>query len=107
MTIWSVPATVVKIVDGDTVHLRLDLGWRIYYEARARIIGINCPEIMTKTGDDAKAYAATLLPIGGLVKFTSHSLDKYGRPLGSITDAAGTDFAAEMVAAGHAIPMKD
>ena len=107
MTTWTVPATILRVVDGDTIHLRLDLGWHISYEARARIIGINSPEMNTPAGMEAKAYAASLLPVGGLVRFTSHSLDKYGRPLGAITDIDGTDFGTEMVQAGHAFAMKE
>jgi endonuclease YncB( thermonuclease family) len=105
--IWSVPAIVLRIVDGDTAHLLLDLGWHISYEARCRIIGINSPEIATAAGLEAKAFAETLLPIGGAVTFASHSLDKYGRPLGAITDADGEDFGAHMLSAGHAVALKD
>lgn len=100
------PATVTEVVDGDTMHLILDLGWRIYFHARCRIAGINAPEMNTEAGRLARAYAAKLLPEGALVTFTSHCLDKYGRPLGAITDRDGRDFAAEMKAAGHALAVK-
>lgn len=102
---WVVPATVVSVVDGDTVHLLLDLGWHISYETRARIAHINAAEIATPEGKTAKAYAQTLLPGGAVVTFHSHSLDKYGRPLGDITLADDrTDFGQAMVAAGMAVP---
>jgi micrococcal nuclease len=102
-----VPAHVIRVVDGDTVYLLLDLGWRITYEARCRIAGINAPELNTPEGLDARGYAEMLLPPGSLVKFVSHSLDKYGRPLGDIFDADGKSFAAEMKAAGYAQAVKD
>jgi len=107
MTVWNVPATVVRVIDGDTVRLRLDLGWRIYFEANARVSGINCAEMGTSAGHLAKSYAELLLPVGGTVMFRSMSLDKYGRPLGEITDIDGKDFGAEMIAAGHAVALKD
>lgn len=99
--IWTVPATVLRVVDGDTVHLDLDLGWGIGIEKNCRILGINAPEMNTPEGVAAKAYASTLLTVGDIVVFLSHQLDKYGRPLGEIK-RNGEDFAAQMLAAGHA-----
>lgn len=105
MTIWTVPATVLSVVDGDTVHLLLDLGWRITFTARVRLAGINAPELSTTAGVAAKAYAETLLVAGAQITFTSHTLDKYGRPLGDIRLPGGVDFGQRMIAAGHAVKM--
>lgn len=104
MTTWTVPATVLRIVDGDTISLRLDLGWRITFEANARLLGINAPELSTPEGQAAKRFAAELLPVDTEVVFVSKQLDKYGRPLGSITHN-GVDFTALMLKAGHAVPL--
>jgi endonuclease YncB( thermonuclease family) len=109
MTTWTVPATVSRVVDGDTFVLILDLGWHITLTERCRIAGCNAPELGTDDGDAARAWAVDTLPLGTPVVFTSHSLDKYGRPLGSITmtSHAGQvfDYASEIMAAGHAVPM--
>lgn len=99
--VWTVPATVLRVVDGDTIHLDLDLGWDVRITKNARILGIDAPEISTPEGVAAKAYAATLLNVGDTVVFTSHRLDKYGRPLGEIKYDNG-DFATAMLSAGHA-----
>lgn len=104
MTTWTVPATVLRVVDGDTVRLLLDLGWHITLEANARILGINAPELNTPEGQAAKRFAADHLPVGAAVMFVSKQLDKYGRPLGSIT-YHGADFARLMLDFGHAVPM--
>lgn len=98
---WTVPAIVLAVVDADTVHLRLDLGWRIYFEARCRIAGMNAPELSTPEGVAAKEYAQRQLPVGLPIVFNSHSLDKYGRPLGAIS-VNGQDYTTAAIAAGHA-----
>lgn len=103
MTVWTVPATVVSVIDGDTAHLLLDLGWGITIARPARVAGINAPELNTPEGKAARAFAAALLPAGAKVTFRSHSLDKYGRCLGDISIGA-LDFAAEMLKGGHAKP---
>lgn len=103
MTTWTYPATVLKVVDGDTVTLQLDLGLHIWRTENCRIAGIDAPELNTAEGQAAKRYATELLPVDTEVVFDSKRLDKYGRPLGSIA-RNGADFSALMLAAGHAKP---
>lgn len=101
---WTYPSVVDRIIDGDTIRCTLDLGMRIYSLASVRIAHINAPELSTQAGRDAVAYAATLLNPGDAVAVVSHSLDKYGRILGTLALADGRDFGALMLAAGHAVP---
>lgn len=81
-TTWTVPATVIRIVDGDTVKLDLDLGWRIHLTANARLLDHSAPEMDTDAGRTARDALAAIVPAGTACTFTSHGLDKYGRPLG-------------------------
>lgn len=89
--------------------LTLQLGWHITLTTRCRVAGINAPELSTDEGIAARAWAVGALPLGIEVTFVSHSLDKYGRPLGSIsmTSEQGQvyDYASEILDAGHAVPM--
>lgn len=103
MTIWTVPAAVIRIIDGDTVKLNLDLGWHIYLVSNVRVFGINSPELSTIEGKEAKAYLEGVLLAGSLVVFESRELDKYGRPLGSIR-FGNIDVGALMIERGFAVP---
>lgn len=117
--IWTVPATVLRVVDGDTLMLRLDLGWHISYETRCRLIAINAPELSTDEGVAARLWVIHKLSDAGVhpmgsdtpepVTFVSHQLDKYGRPLGQVlvTTPQGDSFdlGLELMNAGHAVPM--
>ena len=96
---------MVRVVDGDTIDLRLDLGWHISYSAKVRISHINAPELNTAAGQAAREYARTILPVGTKVYFSSYRLDKYGRPLGSILLPNDETFASKMLLAGHAEPV--
>jgi|SRR6266545_2968449 len=90
MTTWTVQATILRCVDGDTVAADLDLGWGIWKRevsgapSRIRILGIDTPE----RGDDrwaaAKADLEALLPVGLVVWVVSHALDSFGRVLGDL-----------------------
>jgi micrococcal nuclease len=113
MTTWTVPATVLRVVDGDTLEVLLDLGWHISYKSKLRLAGVNAPEMSTNEGVLAKAFSTASLTTdaGGWRPITvvSHSLDKYGRVLGSAhwTDSKGMlhDLSSELLTAGHAVPM--
>ena len=39
---------VVKIIDGDTIDVILDLGFDIMYKSRVRLFGIDTPESRTR-----------------------------------------------------------
>lgn len=107
MTTWSVPATVERIIDGDTIVLILDLGWHITLTVPCRVWGINCPEMNTTEGRAARARAVELLPLGSRVMFVSRKLDKYGRPLGHVLLPDGTSFGDRLVAEGYAVVMAE
>ena len=99
------PATVSRIIDGDTVALSIDLGFGVAYSGVCRLYGCNAAEHGTPEGDAATAYLHTLLSSGEPVQVLSHGWDKYGgRFDGSISSAAGGDVVQAMIAAGHAKP---
>lgn len=97
------------IVDGDTMHITVDLGMDITTQATLRVYGINAPEISTAAGKVAKQWAidwfATNCPDG---KFTLQTVkdkkEKYGRYLATIIAPNGANFNTDIVAAGHAVP---
>jgi micrococcal nuclease len=102
---YEYAAKVARVVDGDTVHLNIDLGfdiWRI--DASVRIAHINAPELKTVEGRIAANFAMSLLPVGSSVVLKSHELDKYGRVLGTLTLPDGQDFGKLMLDAAHAVP---
>ncbi len=120
MTIWTVPARVTRVVDGDTLIMDLDLGWRVWrIGERCRLRGINCPELDTPAGLDARAFTASVLADAspaGIVNhatfqlipsvdatFTSTGLDKYGRPLGVVRLLDGRILNDMLLDNGHAV----
>jgi len=74
-------ATVERIVDGDTVELMLDLGFKVFWKSTCRFARINAPEKNTPEGVTAKAFLVSQLPVGTEVIIRSTKLDKYGRGL--------------------------
>jgi micrococcal nuclease len=103
-------ATLLKVVDGDTVDLRVDLGFSVHVEERFRLLGINTPEMSSKDATErARAQAATkymadLMSKGPVtIRTKKDESDKYGRMLATIVNGAGVVVNEEMIRAGHAV----
>lgn len=56
---WNYHAKVVRVVDGDTYDVMIDLGFYIYHKIRIRLRGVDTPEIYGANASDAgrAAYA--------------------------------------------------
>ena len=79
---------VAKVVDGDTVDLVLDLGFKLYKKERCRVAGIDTPESRTrdlkekKYGLEAKAFLQDVLANAENLTVRTEKDGKYGRMLG-------------------------
>lgn len=87
--IYEYFATLNRVVDGDTVWLDVDLGFRTYGKLDFRLYGINTPELVGATrmaALAAKAELERLLRLGPLTINThkADAADKYGRWLATI-----------------------
>ena len=100
------PATVERIVDGDTAEVEVSLGLGVEVQDNARLWGIDAPERYTDAGPAATAHLATLMPVGSKVHaqlMGSDGRDKYGRLLVRFILPDCTDVGDAMVKAGHAV----
>jgi micrococcal nuclease len=97
------PATVVRVVDGDTVQVRLDLGFSIGFTASCRLYGINAPELRTQEGKDARDFLMTRLAPGDPITVTSYGWDKYGGRFDGRILSGTLDINNWMVDNGHAV----
>ena len=108
---FSYNATVVKIIDGDTVDALVDVGFSIMTKKRIRFRGINTPESRTRdTEEKVKGVAAKDRVIELLSendnKFVlkSYGVGKYGRCLGELfVDAHEESINQVLINEGHAV----
>ena len=98
---------VVKVVDGDTVDLNIDLGFNLTKKERVRLAGIDTPESRTRDlkekelGIEAKEFLERRLSDGENLKVKTEKDGKYGRMLGWIY-ISETNINKEMVQRGYA-----
>jgi micrococcal nuclease len=79
---WTYHALVHKIVDGDTIDLIVDLGFKTAMQVRFRLLGVDCPDRGETDHRKAANHLADLTPLGSHVIVESHKTEKYGRWLG-------------------------
>ena len=110
--LYTYRSQLVRVVDGDTLELRLDLGLRTERVEQVRLLGVNCPETRgpsREAGLAATAFARDWLAAAVSVAYPwplvvrTMKDDSFGRWLAvvwrRVDDAALNDA---LVAAGHA-----
>jgi len=99
-------AELVRVVDGDTVDLLVDLGFNTFIRDRFRLSGIDAYETRgeeREKGLEAKDYLIDTLNAKELVITTSQNTKgKYGRWLSTI-HADGVNVNQLLVDKGHAV----
>lgn len=102
-----------RVVDGDTVDVLVDLGFRRYSRERVRIAGIDAPEQHGATRQEGLASTEFVqrwfdsISLHDRFLLDSHRADSFGRWLGSIyrlspDGVVGESLADALVAAGRA-----
>lgn len=74
---------IVRVVDGDTVDLDVDLGFHVHTKVRCRLIAVDTPERGHRDWEKATFAFANLmnenLDDDGYLYFTCYKTGKYGR----------------------------
>lgn len=85
---YTYRGTVLRVIDGDTLVVDIDLGFDTHYHARLRLNGVDAPEMRgpeREQGLDTKAAIEALVARPATpVSITSRSRDKYGRWLATV-----------------------
>jgi micrococcal nuclease len=118
--IYIYKAELIRVVDGDTVDLIIDLGFDTQRKERFRLYGVDAPEMNTAEGKEAKAWLIGVLGPYGAIYVQTIQLetkakrDKYGRFLAVLYDELPTlvpimrepihpsSINAKMIIEGHA-----
>ena len=100
---------LVKVVDGDTLHVVVDLGLDTYQRQTIRLAGLNCPEMSTQAGKDAKAFVVAWFAAHAsrnvfVLSTIKDKREKYGRYLGYARGVDGASLNDALLESGHAVP---
>lgn len=79
--LYTYKAYLEKVVDGDTLVVNIDLGFRMFIKQRLRLRGLDAPELGTKQGATAKKFVESRLKDLKFLIIKTHGSDKYDRDL--------------------------
>ena len=103
---YEYKATLLRVIDGDTVVLDVDLGMMIHVLRPCRLHGIDAPEkrALPVAAENARARLVELLQKEPLLCRThKDSTEKYGRLLVTLTNGEGEDINATLLAEGFVV----
>ena len=108
--LWIFKSKIVRVYDGDTITVNIDLGFKLKMQASVRVAGIDTPEIRTKNKAEKKlgyAAKARMKELCGkevwIESLDGGKLDKYGRVLASVYTLDGIHIPSKMIEEGHAV----
>ena len=112
---YEYKVNILKVVDGDTVDVDIDLGFGSWLRnERVRIVGIDCPESRTSDriekvfGEAAKQRLTSLLSseatlISQISKMGENMKGKFGRILGDFKTINDQIVSTTLMEEGHAV----
>jgi len=103
--LFTYSAAVLKVVDGDTLWVKIYLRPRQWVKQKLRLRDLDCPEIATPEGKAAQRFTAALLAQATAVTVCTTKPDKYDRYLADVfvTTGDGEKFLNnELLDNGHA-----
>jgi micrococcal nuclease len=102
---------LLRVIDGDTIDVRADLGFDVSLKLRLRFAGINTPESRTRNLEEkalglaAKARLKEVLESADSIEFESFGKGKFGRVLATpyvVNNDKRTDVCQLLVREDHA-----
>ncbi|MCK5180783.1 MAG: thermonuclease family protein [Candidatus Omnitrophica bacterium] len=77
-------AVVERVIDGDTLLLRIDLGFQVWKAQRLRLAGIDAPAMDDPKGREAYRSVLNQLAKVDFVMVKTNKIDVYGRYVGDV-----------------------
>lgn len=111
MAYWRFPARCERVVDGDTLDLTMDMGFRVTREVRVRLAGLDTAEIYGPSSDEEfekgqehKQFVENWVAQRGLGEWplearTEKATGKYGRYIAIVEGPDGDVLNMDLVEA--------
>ncbi len=104
--LFTYPAGILKVVDGDTLWVKVTIAPGVWVKQKLRLRDLDCPELATAGGKAARQFTAAQLAGVDTVTITTTRPDKYDRYLADvfIPTRGGEDIFLNnaLLTAGHA-----
>lgn len=108
--VFRYPCEVVRVLDADTMEVRIDRGWRDYSTRTVRLAGVDTPELKTVDGRAARDWVTGWIAEHGRFceLISVEWQEKFGRTLARLHWTIGgtviVDLADELIREGYGRP---
>ena len=99
--LYTYAATVLSIIDGDTMWVEIDCGFGVSIEEKLRLRGINTPELSTDEGVVARLFVCEQVKVGSIIVMTTSRSDLYDRYVADIFYLQGEDSPDAILSKGE------
>lgn len=103
----AIPASFVRVIDGDTFVMRAHLPFDVHIDITIRLRGVNCPEVKglsARAGKAATEYARTWVATYPDVIIHDVGSRSLGRMVSTICPPGGGQCLTEaLIASGHGV----
>lgn len=109
--LYNYKCKLIRVVDGDTIHADVDLGFHTWRKVNLRLADINTPEIRTLDPEEKERglKAAHHLELklleenpDGVFYIISKGVDSFGRSIATIFTEKGDNINTYLLEEGHA-----
>ena len=103
---YEYSAVIVRVVDGDTLHLDVNLGLDVYVKTIVRLYGLNAPELSTAAGKVARQFVLDwVTSYGAAVSIITvkDKREKYGRYLATVYSPSLLNLNQMLLDSGNAV----
>jgi len=114
LPLYRYKGKVLRVIDGDTLEVLIDLGFYTFKKAKIRLKGINAPEIFhpkskeeRKKGLEAKKFLSSLFKDSNEVYLRVYKKGKYGRWIVDLLLKDGTLINDLLAERGYASRIED
>ena len=108
--LFTYRAEILRVVDGDTMWVKIYLRADLWVKQKLRLRGLDCPEMETPEGKAAKRFVEALIGQAKSVTITTTKPDKYDRYLSDVfleLDGGDLFLNNHLMANGHARRMDE
>ena len=92
---------VERVIDGDTLLVRIDLGFDVWKSERIRLRGVDTPELGTPEGLRAREFVTGTLAGAGTVVVKTYKTDAYARYVADLFHHPALERKEDIFTRGH------
>lgn len=84
--LYNYSCEIIRVVDGDTLLVMIDLGFDVHHKVRLRLAEIDTPPAKTEEGKKATEFVKKLaLENKNIATISTSKQDRYGRWIAKVT----------------------